>query len=55
MNGLAEVDVSQRLDTEGPNELPSETARGLPAIAFEVTREPVFLMLEAAGGVYLFS
>ncbi|HUU01063.1 MAG TPA: cation-translocating P-type ATPase [Myxococcota bacterium] len=54
MDGLTEAEARQRLDTEGPNELPSEKPRGILAIAFEVAREPMFLMLVAAGSLYLF-
>ena len=53
MSGLTEADALQCLDTEGPNELPSEKPRGMLAIAFEVVREPMFLMLVAAGSLYL--
>ncbi|MFC1642790.1 cation-translocating P-type ATPase [Myxococcota bacterium] len=53
MNGLSEAEARQRLDTRGPNELPSEKPRGMLAIAFEVVREPMFLMLVAAGSLYL--
>ena len=51
--GLSEDDARQRLEAEGPNELPTETQRGVLAIALEVVREPMFLMLVAAGGIYL--
>jgi Ca2+-transporting ATPase len=53
MNGLAEADARERLDTAGPNELPSEKPKGMATIAFEVAREPMFLMLVAAGSLYL--
>lgn len=51
--GLSEEDARQRLEAEGPNELPSEKKRGVLAIALEVVREPMFLMLIAAGAIYL--
>lgn len=51
--GLSEDDARQRLEAEGPNELPSEKQRGVLAIALEVVREPMFLMLVAAGAIYL--
>ena len=38
---------------EGFNELPSTKKRGLSAIAFEVVREPMFLLLVACGSLYL--
>ncbi len=51
--GLSEGEASRRLQAEGPNELPSDKPRSALAIAFEVVREPMFLMLVAAGGLYL--
>ncbi len=41
------------MERHGPNELPSPERRGLPAIAWEVVREPMFIMLVAAGSLYL--
>jgi Ca2+-transporting ATPase len=38
---------------DGPNELPSSRRRCTLAIAFEVVREPMFLLLVACGVVYL--
>jgi P-type Ca2+ transporter type 2C len=51
--GLADADAEARLAQEGPNELPAQKQRSLLAIAFEVAREPMFLMLVAAGSLYL--
>ncbi|GLH70613.1 ATPase [Geothrix rubra] len=51
--GLAEEEARRRLEREGPNELPARGRRGILAIAWEVVREPMFLMLVAAGGLYL--
>jgi Ca2+-transporting ATPase len=51
--GLGEDDAAQRLLRDGPNELPTQKKRSLLSIAFEVAREPMFLMLVAAGGLYL--
>lgn len=51
--GLSEEEARLRLDEEGPNELPSQKKRSLWAIGFEVAREPMFLMLIAAGSLYL--
>ena len=53
VSGLTEDEARRRLDAEGPNELPTEKPRGILAIALEVAREPMFLMLVAAGGLYL--
>lgn len=51
--GLSEEEARLRLVAEGANELPNEQQRGLLAIALEVAREPMFLMLVAAGAIYL--
>lgn len=51
--GLSEAEARARLAREGMNELPSQRRRGLLAVAFEVVREPMFLMLVAAGCLYL--
>ena len=51
--GLSETDARARLQQEGPNELPTQTKRSLFAIVLEVAREPMFLMLIAAGSLYL--
>ena len=53
IQGLSESQVAQRLAEDGPNELPGSRRRGTPAIAFEVVREPMFLLLVACGVVYL--
>jgi Ca2+-transporting ATPase len=51
--GLSDHEVAERLRADGPNELPSSKPRGLLAIAFEVVREPMFLLLVASGATYL--
>lgn len=51
--GLTEAEAALRLKREGANELPARHNRGLWVIALEVIREPMFLMLVAAGAVYL--
>lgn len=51
--GLSEAVARQRLEAEGPNELPSDQQRGVGAIVVEVLREPMFIMLVAAGTIYL--
>jgi len=51
--GLSESRAARRLAEDGPNELPSSRRRGTLAIAFEVVREPMFLLLVACGVVYL--
>ena len=51
--GLSEAEAARRLEVEGPNELPSSQPRGMLAIALEVAREPMFVLLVAAGSLYL--
>jgi Ca2+-transporting ATPase len=51
--GLSEAAAVSRLGLHGPNELPSQKGRSLLAIVVEVVREPMFLMLVAAGSLYL--
>ena len=51
--GLSDADAVERLQQEGPNELPAQKKRSLWYIALEVAREPMFLMLVAAGVLYL--
>jgi Ca2+-transporting ATPase len=51
--GLTESEALRRLTSEGANELPSREQRGVWAIAWEVVHEPMFLMLVAAGALYL--
>jgi Ca2+-transporting ATPase len=51
--GLSDDDARLRLRQEGPNELPVQKKRNLSAIVLEVAREPMFLMLVAAGSLYL--
>jgi len=51
--GLTDAEVSARLERDGYNELPAARPRSLPAIAAEVVREPMFLLLVATGSLYL--
>jgi Ca2+-transporting ATPase len=51
--GLSEAEVAEQLALEGYNELPSTVRRSIFATAFEVVREPMFLLLVACGAVYL--
>ena len=53
LTGLSEREAAARLARDGANELPSQRSRGLFAIVREVVREPMFLMLVAAGALYL--
>ena len=52
--GLSAREAARRLEEEGPNELPHEKPRSMVSIALEVAREPMFLLLVAAGAIYLF-
>ena len=51
--GLSEKEVAEILSKDGYNELPSTKKRSIFHIAFDVVREPMFLLLIAAGGLYL--
>ncbi len=51
--GLSEEDARRNIAEDGPNEIASQEKRGLFAIVIEVVREPMFLMLVAAGALYL--
>ncbi|NMM11000.1 MAG: cation-translocating P-type ATPase [Polaromonas sp.] len=51
--GLSTAEAAQRLATEGPNLLPGSKPKSTAAIVREVLTEPMFLMLLAAGGIYL--
>lgn len=53
LSGLSEAAAAERLRVEGFNELPSSKPRSVFAIAWEVVREPMFLMLVACGILYL--
>ena len=49
LKGLSEEEVAQRLEEEGYNEIPSKKKKTGLYIAFEVIREPMFLLLVACG------
>ncbi len=53
VSGLSEQDAIARLERDGYNELPSSKKRSIFAIAFDVVREPMFLLLVACGTIYL--
>ncbi|OAI50432.1 hypothetical protein AYO46_10150 [Betaproteobacteria bacterium SCGC AG-212-J23] len=53
VTGLTAAEAAARLAADGPNALPAAERRGLLASAFGVVREPMFLLLLAAAGVYL--
>jgi Ca2+-transporting ATPase len=51
--GLSSHEAAKRLKRDGENELPSAKPRRLLAIALDVVREPMFLLLIAAAAIYL--
>ena len=51
--GLSAAQAAQRLQDDGPNVLPGEQRRGLRAIVHETLQEPMFMLLLAAGALYL--
>lgn len=53
-NGLSQQEAIDRLQRDGYNELPSTQHRTFLAIAWEIVREPIFLLLLACGTIYLF-
>ena len=52
-SGLTEKEATLRLQQHGYNELPSTKSRSILATAWEVVREPMFLLLLACGTIYL--
>jgi Ca2+-transporting ATPase len=53
MNGLTSTEAARRLAADGANELTQDGRRRVWQIAFEVLREPMLLMLLAAGAIYI--
>jgi Ca2+-transporting ATPase len=53
LTGLSPEEAAARLARDGYNELPSARPRSLLAIALEVMKEPMFLMLCGCGAIYL--
>ncbi len=51
--GLTSAEAAERLAADGPNLLPGAKSRHTFAIALEVLREPMFLLLVASAGIYL--
>jgi Ca2+-transporting ATPase len=54
IQGLSEAEAARRLAEDGYNELPSAARRTIFTIAFDVVREPMFLLLVACGTIYFF-
>ncbi|MBS0376460.1 MAG: cation-translocating P-type ATPase [Proteobacteria bacterium] len=53
IEGLTADEAARRLTLEGPNELPAPGSRGVGRLLLELFREPMFLLLAAAGGLYV--
>lgn len=53
VTGLTGPAAAERLALEGYNELPSARPRSMVALAWDVVREPMFVLLVAAGTIYL--
>lgn len=51
--GLETAEAARRLAAEGPNLLSSDSTRPVTTIALAALREPMFLLLAAASGLYL--
>lgn len=51
--GLSADEAARRLAVDGPNRLPGSSPKSMLAIVRDVVTEPMFLMLLAAGGIYL--
>ncbi len=53
LSGLTTAQAGQRLGEVGPNALPQGSGRGLARIVLDTLREPMFLLLIGAAGLYL--
>jgi P-type Ca2+ transporter type 2C len=53
ISGLTDAEAAERLRRDGVNELPSARPRRLSALAIDVVRDPIFLLLAAGGTIYL--
>jgi Ca2+-transporting ATPase len=51
--GLSAAEARQRLDKDGPNELPVSKPRSVFRLVREVASEPMFLLLVACGAIYM--
>jgi Ca2+-transporting ATPase len=54
IKGLTEERAKELIASEGYNELPSSGRKNIFHIAFEVVKEPMFILLVACGIIYLF-
>jgi len=53
LTGLSWKEAAARLKKDGYNELPQSKKRNIFQIAFDVIKEPMFLLLVACGSIYL--
>jgi Ca2+-transporting ATPase len=53
IKGISQKEASEKLQTEGFNELPSSKPKSVFNIAIGVVKEPMFLLLVACGTLYL--
>lgn len=51
--GLTQEEVNKKLKLEGYNELPSSKPKSLFTLAYEVIKEPMFILLVVCGSLYL--
>jgi hypothetical protein len=52
-HGLSGAEAASRLAAAGPNKLPDAARRGWPVLLADAAREPMFLLLLGAAGLYL--
>ena len=52
LKGLSSAEARARLARDGPNEIADAKRRGLAALAGEILREPMILLLVASGAIY---
>ncbi|MCE5301220.1 MAG: HAD-IC family P-type ATPase, partial [Spirochaetia bacterium] len=54
LKGLSETEVIEKIKTDGYNEIPSSKPKSIFRIAFDVLKEPMFILLVTCGVLYLF-
>src|SRR5512133_3425377 len=53
LKGLSSAEVLESRQKSGPNELPEGKRRSIFQTAFDVIKEPMFLLLVVCGAIYL--
>lgn len=53
ISGISSKKATQLLNTHGYNELPSAKPKGIWTIAYEVMKEPMFILLISCGALYM--